>query len=224
MNLNSYVDKKTLNLVFSEQIASILNQAIKKKNEAFLIVSGGKTPLDLFKNLSKIDVDWSKVTISLADERIVDVKSPESNEFGVKSCLIQEKAAAANFISLRPQSIGSLKNIEKTLASIPDFDALILGMGDDGHTASLFPCCPELATALSDNHKAAVMLTNPTNAPYRRVSMTKKRLSHSLNTFVHITGERKKQVLREALTACDPLRMPICAFLNQPGLQVMYAP
>lgn len=224
MNLNTYVDQKTLNQRFSEQIAAILNQAVKEKNEAFLVVSGGKTPLDLFKNLATIDIDWSRVTIILADERIVDVQSPESNEFWVKACLIQDKAASANFISLRPQSIGSLKNIEQTIASIPAFDVLILGMGDDGHTASLFPCCPELGTALSDKHQAAVMLTNPVNAPHRRVTMTKKRLFDSLNTFVHITGERKKEVLQQALTICDPIRMPICAFLDQPELQVMYAP
>ncbi|KTD21120.1 6-phosphogluconolactonase [Legionella londiniensis] len=218
MQLTSYESKEILSQEFAAKIRAILSEAIALRNQAFLAVSGGQTPLQLFKILSKIELAWHLVTVTLVDERIVDVNSPESNEYWVKRYLLQGKASRANFISLHAQ------NINETVAALPPFDVLILGMGEDGHTASLFPCCAELTKALADEEDKAIMFTNPLSASHARITMTKKRLLSSLHIFLHIIGEKKKEVLQKAFTVNNPNLMPVCAFLSQPELQILYAP
>ncbi|GGI75450.1 6-phosphogluconolactonase [Legionella impletisoli] len=225
MKIHSFDNAETLNHDFAEQIAAVLQQAIEQRGQAYLVVSGGTTPKPLFKKLSERPLDWKNITITLADERKLPVTAADSNERMVRETLLQNFASKARFISLNDES-KSFLDIEQTIALLPTFDAVILGMGEDGHTASLFPCSPEIKMGLDDETTSAVLEVHPMYAPYQRISLTKKRLLNSRVVFLHLVGEKKLAVFNQALERVDPLEMPIRAFLHhhQCDVQVMYSP
>lgn len=224
MQLYSFSDAELLNGDLASQIKNILCEAVSLRGIAYLVVSGGKTPIALFKILSKTCLPWEKVQIILADERCVSSEHKDSNAGLVKEYLLQHEAQKAHLMSLYEEGMNlSLK--EASIAALPLFDAVILGMGEDGHTASLFPCSDELETCLDDEAKA-LHLVQPKSAPYQRITLSKKRLLESRIIFLHILGKKKRMVLSQALAQKDPRVMPVSAFLNhqEANVQVMYAP
>ncbi|MDP3267601.1 MAG: 6-phosphogluconolactonase [Legionella sp.] len=228
MHVHSFSDPQLLNLDLAEQIKKILCDAINQREQAYLVVSGGKTPVELFKILARMVLPWDKVTIILADERCVATIDAASNERLVRDYLMQDQAKHAHFISLFEEQLNPVLLIyqaQEKIASLPTFDAVILGMGEDGHTASLFPCSEEIDSALDDN-APPVLLVNPRTAPYQRISLSKKRLLDSHTIFLHVIGQKKRTVLNQAMAERNPLLMPISAFLNNQNVnvQVMYAP
>lgn len=227
MQLHQFSDSQALNAAFAAEISAKLQQAIEARGEAVFVVSGGRTPLPLFQTLANSDLDWSKVTITLADDRYLPDDAPDSNERLVKSALLQNKAAAAKFISLYAAADNAEAAVPALLSRVrdlPRFDVVILGMGEDGHTASLFPCSKELAAGLADN-AADLLATNPTTAPYQRISFSKPRLAQGRAIYLHLVGSKKLQVLQQAAAGTDVAAMPIRAFiqLTDPELSVMYA-
>lgn len=228
MQLHSFINADLLNNDLAHMIAKSLNTAVAQRGHAYLVVSGGKTPIELFKILAQSDISWDNVTITLTDERCVNADDSARNEGMVKEYLLQHKARTARFISLYDDHVNlidGLNLVEQEISSLPTFDVVILGMGEDGHTASLFPCSHELSKGLDDN-APAVLLIQPKTAPYQRVSLSKKRLLNSRAIFLHLIGPKKWSVLDQALTNSDPMIMPISAFLHNrnPNVQVMYAP
>lgn len=228
MQLYSFSDATLLNSDLAEQITSILREAIALRGHAYLVVSGGKTPVALFKLLAQSDLPWEKVIITLADERCVAVNNGDSNERLVKDFLLQHYAKNATFISLYGQHAElseQLSVIESQIDSLPTFDVVLLGMGEDGHTASLFPCSEELKDGLDDEAKS-LLLVHPKTAPHARISLSKRRLLNSRIIFLHLVGQKKQSVFSQAMAHRDPCVMPISAFLNNKNanLQVMYAP
>jgi 6-phosphogluconolactonase len=227
MQLRSFGEADLLTSDLALQLKHILNEAITKRGQAYLVVSGGKTPIDLFRILAKTELPWDKVTIILADERCVPITDSHRNERLVKEFLLQHLAAKANFLSIYDEQIElteGLYAIEQVVAALPTFDAVVLGMGEDGHTASLFPCAAELSFGLTD--PAAMLLVNPKKAPFQRISLSKKRLLDSRTIFLHLQGQHKLTVLHKAMAEPNPMLMPVSAFLNnaQANIQVMYAP
>lgn len=228
MQLYSFGDVDLLNHDLANQIKNNLSDAVAQRGQAYFVVSGGKTPVDLFKILAKTKLPWDKVTVLLADERCVTSEDLARNERMVKDNLLQHGAKSAQFISLYDEQVNfldGLQQVVQNIASLPTFDVVILGMGEDGHTASLFPCSEELLAGLDDNADAA-LLVNPKTAPYQRVSLSKKRLLNSRSIFLHLVGQKKREVLAQAMAESNPIVMPICAFLNHhsTNVQVMYAP
>jgi 6-phosphogluconolactonase len=228
MQLYSFSDAQLLNCDLADQIKNILCEAIALRGQAYLVVSGGKTPVELFKLLAQSDLPWDKVIITLADERCVAVNNADSNERLVKDFLLQYYAKRATFISLyddHAESPEHLSTIESKIASLPTFDVVLLGMGEDGHTASLFPCSEELMSGLDDEAKS-LLFVHPKTAPHQRVSLSKKRLLNSRIIFLHLVGQNKRSVFSQAMAQQDPRIMPVSAFLNNKNvnLQVMYAP
>lgn len=227
MQLQQFSDSQALNAAFALEISAKLQQAINERGTAVFVVSGGRTPLPLFQTLANTDLDWSKVTITLADDRYLPDDAPDSNERLVKSALLQHKAAAATFVSLYAPADSAEAAVPALLARVrdlPRFDVVILGMGEDGHTASLFPCSKELVTGLADD-AADLLATNPTTAPYQRISFSKQRLVQGRAIYLHLVGSKKLQVLQQAAAGTDVAAMPIRAFiqLTDPELSVMYA-
>lgn len=226
--LHQFTDSTALNTDFAGRLLAILTNAIAERGAAYLVVSGGRTPQALFQTLAATPLAWDKVTILLADDRYVPVDAEQSNERLVKATLLQDYAASANFISLYAEAehaFAAVPEILKRVANLPTFDAVILGMGEDGHTASLFPCSAQLSAGLSDA-APAVLATEPTSAPFQRISLSKARLLNSRHIFLHLVGENKFPVLQQALANTDPMQMPIRAFLHHPSLavDVMYSP
>lgn len=227
MKLNHFSDSAALNKQFAAQLVEILQQAIKLRGTAVLVVSGGRTPQALFQQLSHADLAWDKVTITLADDRWLADDQADSNARLVKASLLQNRAAKAKFISLYAHSDSAFSGVIEVLpriAGLPTFDAVILGMGEDGHTASLFPCSEQINEGLAAD-APAVLAVEPATAPYERISLSKSRLENTRHLFLHLVGASKKTVLDQAMADKDELAMPIRAFLHHPHLtvNVMYA-
>ena len=119
-------------MILTKLISDKLKLAIAKKGNATFVVSGGNSPLKLFDNLSKIDLPWNKVQITLVDDRLVDKNHIHSNQKLITDHLLKNKAKLANFIPLSEKII-------KSKIILTPFDVNLLGMGEDGHFASLFP-------------------------------------------------------------------------------------
>lgn len=224
MLLRSFSEASLLTDDLVGQLKQILCEAIEHRGHAYLVVSGGKTPTDLFKALAKTHIPWDKITVTLTDERCVSVDNPDRNERLVRHFLLQHHASKAHFLSLYKEG-HTLEQTEHIIASLPTFDAVVLGMGEDGHIASLFPCADELAMGM-DDHAAAVVLVSPKTAPHQRISLSKKRLLKSRTIFFHLLGQKKLTVLHQAMAEHDPMIMPVSAFLSNfsTNVQVMYAP
>lgn len=222
MQLAQFNNTDSLNTEFAAKLVSILQDAIAQRGAAYLVVSGGKTPQALFNTLSNTDLAWDKVTILLADDRWLDDTQADSNERLVKATLLQNKASAARFISLYANTASAFTGAAEVLpriSGLPTFDAVILGMGEDGHTASLFPCSAQIKDGLAEG-AAAVLAVEPKTAPYQRMSLSLPRLLNSRHIFLHLVGSNKLAVLNKAMAEQDVLAMPIRAFLHHPVAQV----
>lgn len=212
----------------SQDIANKLTKAIEKRGKASLIVSGGNTPKPLFKKLSSMDINWKNITVALCDERWVDNNSKNSNENLVKTYLLQNFAKQANFIGMyqampiKKAQESCSKLYEKSMDS---FDVIILGMGSDGHTASLFPKNKKLDESFDMQNKQLMVHMTPQDAPYDRMSLNLKAILSSEHIILHIEGVEKQKVYEKAVLEDDKYLMPICAVLNQDikPVEVYYA-
>ncbi|MFA3792327.1 6-phosphogluconolactonase [Aliiglaciecola sp. SL4] len=216
-----------LNLDLSVQIADILKAGIAKNGRASLAVSGGRTPAKLFNQLSTQALDWEKVDITLVDERWVEESDPASNAAMVKRELLINKAAAATFYGLKTSETdarNAVSVLNENLVKIKTpFDVLILGMGEDGHTASLFPCSEQIEQGLNTNIESDYIAVTPTTAPNQRMSLTLKSILNSKNIFLHLVGESKKRIIDIAKQSDDALEMPIRAVFNNTDVKLIWA-
>jgi len=217
-----------LNQDFCRRISTLLKQGIEQNGRASLIVSGGRTPAALFGALSQVPLAWDKVDISLADERWVDVNDDASNEKMVRAKLLINKAAVANFIGLKTAHDDAQDAVQTCSANFADvarpFDVFILGMGEDGHTASLFTCLTQIKQGLDLSSAQMFIAVQPTTAPNQRMSLTLPALLNSKHIFLHLTGDSKKDVLAKALADDNELAMPIRAVFNNTRVELMWAP
>ena len=211
----------------SQNIAEIIDEAIQKKGRASMAVSGGSTPKPLFEELSLIDLDWPKVDLTLVDDRWVDANHKDSNELLVRTHFIKNYAERVNFVPLKNDESTAIKGVSLTEEALTNFkmpfDIVILGMGADGHTASLFPCSDELERGMDLNTDHTLISTNPKTAPYERISLTAKSIMDSKKIFLHLNGSSKLNTLEEAMNLSDSSKMPIYAFLNH-GLDIFWSP
>ena len=210
-----------------QSIGEILTEAIRKRGRASMAVSGGSTPVPLFKEFSLLSIDWAKVDLTLVDDRWVDAKNSDSNELLVRTHLIKNKATKVNFIPLKNDSKTAKegqKISEEMLKNITlPFDVVVLGMGSDGHTASLFPCSDELPDAMDLNNLNYLISTSPKTAPYQRLSLTARVIIDAKNVFLHLNGSSKLHTLESAMEYKDSSRMPIYTFLEN-GLSIYWSP
>lgn len=208
-------------------VANALRSAIAERGAASLLVSGGRSPIPFFQRLAQQELDWSKVAVSLADERWVPVSHADSNEGLVRRYLLQERATKARFIGLY-QAAPSLEEAaqlaDAALAELPQpVDVLVLGMGEDGHCASLFPGSANLDQALrADCPRRCLPMQAPT-VPRQRLTLTLPVLGNARLTLLAIEGQAKLATLRQALAGTDAAQMPIRAFLREP-LEIYWCP
>lgn len=214
-----FKDSAILVAVLAGQVAELLRAGIRERGQASLVVSGGSTPVPFFAALSELALDWKQVTITLADERWVDPADADSNERLVRLHLLQNRAAAAHFVGLKtgaPTAVQGEEECGNHLALLPrPFDVLILGMGNDGHTASLFPQASRLDEALAmDSGKLCMGITPPV-APHERITLTLPALLESRQIILHLVGPGKRAVYEKALADGPVAEMPIRAVLGQ---------
>ena len=215
--IRKFENSTLLNEEFSQEIADKLQAGINESGSATLLVSGGNTPKPMFLMLSKKDIEWNKVNIALVDDRWVELSDPASNEAMVNEALLINKASVANFVGMKTEHQNAFDAelaVSNKFESVKrPFDVVILGMGEDGHTASIFPCCAQLDEALTTNKD--IMATEPTTAPHQRMTFTKSALLNSKQLYLHLVGESKETVLLDVAAGSDEKQAPIRAFLNQ---------
>jgi 6-phosphogluconolactonase len=220
--LNDFAQRADLDNALASNVAELLSSAISQNGKASLAVSGGSTPKGFFTALSKKDIDWHNVTVTLADERWVDFESDASNTRLVHENLLKNKASAASFFHLKYEGECNKDILTQLNCDAKDnllpLDVLILGMGEDGHTASLFPCSEQINVALALDNSDALMKVVPTTAPNDRITFTYAHLAQSKNIILHVCGEGKKVVLEKALASNNQKEMPIRAFLQNPDI------
>lgn len=220
-----YSERGELDAALSDAIATQLTKGIAERGVASLVVSGGSTPQGLFKILSSTDLEWAKVTVLLADERWVPETHADSNSAMVKSLLLQDKAAAANWVDYgagKEDADLEVARIAEILSAMDTFDVVILGMGADSHTASLFPCSIELPEGLSIDDP--VLMTQPVTAPHRRISLSKRRLLKTELGMIHLVGNSKLEVFEKATAHADDDIHPISHFAHHDQFSLWFAP
>jgi 6-phosphogluconolactonase len=203
----------------ASRIAAALHAALGRIGRASLIVSGGKSPVELFTALRTEALDWSRVWVTLADERWVEPADAASNERLVREVLLKDAAAAAQFIGLKTGAptpeLGAGPAWDR-LADWPrPFDFVLLGMGDDGHTASLFPKSPALRSALDEASPPGLIGMRAPTAPEARLSLNVSALLDSRHIVILIKGEAKWQTYTEACRPGPVEDMPVRALLRQ---------
>ncbi len=200
-----FENKQLLEDALCEQIKLDLESAISQYGSAFLLVSGGSTPKALYEKLNKSGLDWSKITMSLVDERFVDNTSAFSNEKLVRESLLAN-LSEMNFIPMVFDDSNESKNLElatKAFEKLNRLDVVILGMGDDGHTASIFPNDEESERALETSDK--LCNTKAPNSPKNRITCSAEFLKSANKTYLFFTGENKLNVFREAKSKNYPI-------------------
>jgi 6-phosphogluconolactonase len=217
--VTKFSDIEVLSRALADQIAASLKTAIAARGLASLVVSGGKSPIKLFEALRVQDLDWSRVCIALADERWVDPSDPGSNEKLVRDVLLQGSAAAARFLGLKngapTPDMGAVSAWE-TFARVPrPFDTVVLGMGDDGHTASLFPGSPNLLSALNAAAVPGCVGMRAPVAPQPRLSLNLSALLDARRIVILITGDAKWRTYLAAGAEGPVQDMPVRAVLRQ---------
>ncbi len=211
-------------------IAGDLRAALRTRARASLVVPGGSTPGPVFDLLAAADLDWARVDVTLSDERWVPATQADSNAALVHARLLQGRAAAAGFIGLyrsgaRPSD--SVADVEKALHVIArPFDVVLLGLGDDGHFASLFPSRPELSSALDSGGPRVVVALDAPAQGRARISLTLSALCNARRLLIAFRGERKHGVLQRALEPGPVDALPVRALLRQSiaPLEVHWSP
>lgn len=216
MNLKEYPDRDLLMLTLADVLASELGAALRVNETATLSVPGGTTPGPVFDVLCAQKLDWSRVAVVLNDERWVPEDSPRSNTRLLRERLLVSEASAAKLIPLHapvPTPEEALEDLSAGLEPYLPISVLLLGMGTDMHTASLFPGADNLAAALSDR-APPLMAMRAEGAGEPRVTLTAPVLRGAMNIHVLITGAEKRAALERAMTL-DPMEAPIRAVLGQ---------
>ncbi len=212
---HTFDSREQLDADLAQQLASCLSQDIQARGQASLAVSGGSTPKGLFQQLSRCELDWSKVDVFLVDERWVAPDSPDSNERLVRENLMQNQAVSARLSSFKTSDVDAQEGIAELSARLEaiaqPFSAVVLGMGGDGHTASWFPQAVNLKELLDPDGTSKIAATHPVTAPHQRITLTFPAVMASQNIVIHIVGDEKKAVLEDAVAT----HRPIAAILEQ---------
>lgn len=213
VTFRGFDDGDSLAQQLAEDVAALLRQGIERRRQASLVVPGGSTPVLFFQALSRRELAWDSVFIALSDERWVDHGHAESNERLVRAHLLHNNAATGRFISLKT-SHASAQRAEKDCATrisfLPrPFDAVILGMGEDGHTASLFAQSPNLAELTDLRSSKMCAATTPQGILHQRMTLTLPLLLDAGAIILLITGKAKLKVFERALSQGLMAAMPI---------------
>jgi len=215
MTFQEYADRDMLMLALAGKIASELGQALRQQDRASLCVPGGTTPGPVFDMLSAVDLDWARVSVFLNDERWVPEDNPRSNTRLLRQHLLQGKAAAAILVPLYAPT----ESPEQALAELSEglmphlpISVLLLGMGADMHTASLFPGADRLEEALSDS-APVLMALRADAAGEPRITLSARVLRAAMNIHLVITGSDKRAALEKAATL-SPLQAPVRCLLD----------
>lgn len=194
----------------------VLAEAVEQDNKAAMVLSGGSTPVSLYNILRELPLPWANLDICLSDERWVPVEDPISNEGMLDRELIRDPGPAT-FISMARQCEtpeADAQRVENDMQQLSrPWDLVLLGMGNDGHTASFFPGADGLAAALSGKRRCVAVTPGGKSEP--RLTLSLCELLNSKRIILLLNGAEKWRVYREALRGDDIEAMPVRAVLHQ---------
>jgi len=214
----------------AEKVAETLGQAIAARGHATLAVSGGSTPVRFFEALSAKKIDWTKVTVTLVDERFVPPDHERSNEALVRHHLLKGEAASARLLGLWHDTQTVEEAAQRALLTISrlhtPLDMVVLGMGTDGHTASFFADAEGFGLMTDPSCPVPVLPVRAKSAGEPRLSLTLPVLAQARDLVVHIEGAEKEEVLARALAGAPANELPIRAVIDHAvgPLQIFHAP
>lgn len=204
-------------------VSKQLNICLTEKNKACLAVSGGTTPFAFFQQLSQQELDWSKVTIILVDERWLPVDHEDSNEKLVRDYLIQNKAKQAYFLGLKNSadlpSEGIMDCETQLRTQIDHIDVVVLGMGTDGHTASWFAGSNQLGALLGGETSAWCLPVEDDFLPQSRMSLTWRFIKGAEKIYLHFSGAEKNSIFEKACEGISE-QLPVSHVLHQDGINI----
>lgn len=222
-----HADSRALAIALAAGLSTALDEALDQRGAATLALAGGRTSPPIMQRLAAQPRDWHRVTLIPSDERWVDAGHPDCNLRQLRSSF--ESRPEIRWISLAPavrtgELNASFANAGLAAVAATDFDAVLLGMGGDGHFASLFAGASGLAAGLDlANPESAIAITPdpmPNAGPHPRISLTLARLLRSRRVMLAITGTDKRGALERAMRENDPTRLPVAALLHAPGVTV----
>lgn len=229
--------RERLGKQLAEDISDKLNQIIKTKGQAIIAFSGGSTPTPLFESLVNCDVDWTKVVITLVDERCVDDHHVLSNARFIKNKLISKLPKEATFIPIYYPGFDDFSEItfntitryceatESDIDSPARFDVVVLGMGHDAHTASFFPDADNIDALIDPQTEEYLLSCESVSTQVSRITWSLRMLLNTEMLVLHITGKNKKQTFKLAEKNGEVSKLPIRSviFQDKCRLNVYYA-
>lgn len=218
MQRHVFADIQSLSHAFAEHATTVLQQTLLRQPLATLVVPGGSTPRYYLPALARCTLPWERITITLSDERWVDTSHEQSNERLVRTHFLEHLPENTHFVGLKTQHqnpFDALSDIHHRLDSLPlPLSLTVLGLGEDGHIASLFPGMN--TDTFSPNH--CIVATPPT-VPSLRVSLSLDLLVASEHIVVVVTGKTKRQLLDRVNRSPDP-QWPIVWLLRHSDTKV----
>jgi 6-phosphogluconolactonase len=217
--IRRFADADALTVALVETVTVQLQATLAGAGSASLVVPGGRTPLRFFDQLSLAPIEWQNVSVTLTDERWVDSRDPGSNERLVRDHLVRNAAAKARVVGLKgdaPDVAAGAGQAWKRLAILArPFDVVVLGMGEDGHFASLFPGDPACARGLDLSMPPACVAARAPVAPAERVSLNLAALLQARLLVLLTGGTRKWALLQQELDDATTQHLPVRALLAQ---------
>lgn len=222
-----FVSKDEMTAALTELLQTALSEGIATDGKAVLLVSGGSSPAPAYRHLSGVELGWDKITVAMVDERWVDAEHEKSNEAFIKSTLLQDKASGARFVTMKNRAASAEEGVqvcESDYAALKrPFDVTILGMGPDGHTASLFPNADGLEHALTTTDTVCAINAHQsevTGEITERMSLSLAGIAHSKTVVLLISGEEKKAVYEAAKRPGSEYSVPLRAVLTHPDINL----
>lgn len=223
MEIKKFENKKNLESSLLLKISTCISDAIKKYGDARFLLSGGSTPMNLYSLLSEETIEWEKVKIGLVDERFVPIENLFNNETQIKNNLLKNSAKFATIFGMVYNYENEMLNLKMVNQQYKTFferiDFTILGMGEDGHTASLFPGDKE-SEELMNTSNIGIFSTKSPSFPYNRITCSKELIANSNYIALFINGETKFNVLKNSIET----QVPISYFVkNSKNMEIYYS-
>jgi 6-phosphogluconolactonase len=216
--LRAFETRAEASAALAAEVCEMLTGAMAARGRATLVVSGGSSPVDFFHCLRRLPLSWERITVVPSDERVVPAQHPDRNDAMIRRELLQGPAASARLRGLLPAS-GSTDHLPQLAETLPaSFDAVVLGMGADGHTAALCPGSPELVAALRRAEPLALL--NVPQLGMQRVSLTPSALLASRRIDLLFFGQDKRVVYESANAGDDATEYPVRSVLRQSQVPV----
>jgi 6-phosphogluconolactonase len=200
MQIEEYPDRDMLAIDLANQLAGDLNALLHNEERVTFVVPGGTTPGPIFDDLCASDIDWSRVTVMLSDERWVPVDNERSNTGLIMNRLLVDRAAAADYVPLyapAPQPEDVLQDLTSRVSEHLPIGVLLLGMGADMHTASIFPEADHLDVALGSDAPDLVAM-RAAGAPEPRITFSARALNDAMRKHIVIMGDEKRAAIEKA--------------------------